>query len=131
MWQESESACGEGHQLSPASSLGSRAGGTAAADAVLVSAVLTGAPTSWLWTFPAVTDLDASVHARRASREKSDDDAQWSRRAARWRGPVRRLCAIWQELSRIVRAFEKRWHTQDSEECQHFNRACGSRYHDR
>lgn len=80
------------------------------ADAVLVAAVLAGAPTTWLWTSPTVVDVGSTDDANWVTRAPLlCDEPQRPHRKPYNRNTARRLRAIWRELARMARKFKDRW----------------------
>jgi hypothetical protein len=79
-------------------------GRAATPDAILVAAVLAGAPTTWLWGFPSAMQSDSHAEANRASCK-----TQRPRRMPKRRATARRLYAICSELRRLLRKLGDCW----------------------
>lgn len=106
MQQGDESVCGfrVEYRACPSRPLIIGRARAANADAILVTAVLAGAPTSWLWAFPTIVDPDLGAEPDWVSRETQPrEDPQRPRRVPKRHATFRRLYAIWRELARLLR----------------------------
>jgi hypothetical protein len=103
-WSQRADEAREDYLLIPDQALIIWQGRVASPDAILVAAVLAGAPTTWLWAFPTVVRPEPSVAVNRISR-----NPQRPRCVPKRRARTRRLRAIWGELGRLLRNLGDRW----------------------